>query len=163
MCTQVLGGGQYNGQYVVFDTRHGSAAVDATPIEKSHRCASCQHLNDGMRPRGPVMHLSQAPCQQCSMSVFTTADRLVFQEQEHSSAVFVQLPSRVQSDQPSPDSGVRLQSGQLCKKSMRPICKSLLVQLTLRLRRDPIYDFAWLQSKTGTEAMTVSSDGRVLW
>lgn len=29
--------------------------------------------------------------------------------------------------------------------------------------RDPIYDFAWLQSKTGTEAMTVSTDGFVLW
>lgn len=26
-----------------------------------------------------------------------------------------------------------------------------------------MYDFAWLQSKTGTEAMTASSDGRVLW
>eukprot|EP00775_Hariotina_reticulata_P002074 gene2074-2393_t len=29
--------------------------------------------------------------------------------------------------------------------------------------RDPVYDFAWLQSKTGSEAMTVSTDGRVLW
>ena len=29
--------------------------------------------------------------------------------------------------------------------------------------RDPVYDLAWLQSKTGSEAMTVSSDGRVLW
>lgn len=31
------------------------------------------------------------------------------------------------------------------------------------MRRDPVYDLAWLQSKTGSEAMTVSSDGRVLW
>jgi len=30
-------------------------------------------------------------------------------------------------------------------------------------RRDPVYDFSWLQSKTGTEAMTVSTDGQVLW
>jgi hypothetical protein len=29
--------------------------------------------------------------------------------------------------------------------------------------RDPIYDLAWLQSKTGSEAMTVSADGLVLW
>lgn len=29
--------------------------------------------------------------------------------------------------------------------------------------RDPVYDFAWLQSKTGSEAMTVSSDGTALW
>ena len=29
--------------------------------------------------------------------------------------------------------------------------------------RDPIYDFAWLQSKTGTECMSVSTDGSVLW
>ncbi|KAK9917240.1 hypothetical protein WJX75_002207 [Coccomyxa subellipsoidea] len=62
---KVLGAGQYNGQFAVFDTRQGSNAVDATPIVKSHR--------------------------------------------------------------------------------------------------DPVYDFAWLQSKTGTEAMTASSDGRVLW
>jgi hypothetical protein len=30
-------------------------------------------------------------------------------------------------------------------------------------RRDPVYDFAWLQSKTGTECMSVASDGSVLW
>ena len=30
-------------------------------------------------------------------------------------------------------------------------------------RRDPVYDFAWLQSKTGTEAVSVSTDGSVLW
>ena len=29
--------------------------------------------------------------------------------------------------------------------------------------RDPVYDMAWLQTKTGTEAMTVSSDGKALW
>ncbi|PNH11272.1 Dynein, intermediate chain, flagellar outer arm [Tetrabaena socialis] len=29
--------------------------------------------------------------------------------------------------------------------------------------RDPVYDFAWLQSKTGTECMTVSTDGMVFW
>jgi hypothetical protein len=28
---------------------------------------------------------------------------------------------------------------------------------------EPIYDFAWLQSKTGSEVMTVSSEGLVLW
>jgi len=26
-----------------------------------------------------------------------------------------------------------------------------------------VYDFAWLQSKTGTECMSVSTDGSVLW
>lgn len=31
------------------------------------------------------------------------------------------------------------------------------------LCRDPVYDFAWLQSKTGTECMSVSTDGSVLW
>lgn len=36
---QVLGAGQYNGQFAVFDTRQGAAPVDATPIEHSHRCA----------------------------------------------------------------------------------------------------------------------------
>ena len=28
---------------------------------------------------------------------------------------------------------------------------------------EPLYDFAWLQSKTGTELMSVSTDGSVLW
>jgi len=29
--------------------------------------------------------------------------------------------------------------------------------------RDPVYDMAWLQSKTGTEFMTTSTDGYVMW
>lgn len=29
--------------------------------------------------------------------------------------------------------------------------------------RDPVYGFAWLQSKTGTECMSAASDGSVLW
>lgn len=29
--------------------------------------------------------------------------------------------------------------------------------------RDPVYDLAWLQSKTGTEFMTTSTDGMVMW
>lgn len=45
MCMQLLGGGQYNGQFVVFDMRKGSAAVDATPIEKSHRCCTVHFLS----------------------------------------------------------------------------------------------------------------------
>lgn len=28
---------------------------------------------------------------------------------------------------------------------------------------EPVTDFAWLQSKTGTELMTLSSDGQVIW
>ena len=28
---------------------------------------------------------------------------------------------------------------------------------------EPVYDFAWLQSKTGTELMTLSTDGAVTW
>jgi dynein intermediate chain 2 len=35
--------------------------------------------------------------------------------------------------------------------------------LWLHLCRDPVFDFAWLQSKTGSEALTVSTDGQVLW
>ncbi len=29
--------------------------------------------------------------------------------------------------------------------------------------RDPVYEVAWLQGKTSTEAMTASSDGSVRW
>ncbi|KAF8065447.1 ODA6 [Scenedesmus sp. PABB004] len=61
----LLGGGQYNGQFAVFDTRKGAAPVDVTPMDVSHT--------------------------------------------------------------------------------------------------DPIFDFAWLQSKSGAEAMSVSTDGSVLW
>eukprot|EP00955_Chlamydomonas_euryale_P087613 364310-Chlamydomonas_euryale.AAC.9 len=61
----IIGAGQYNGQFTFYDLRKGSSAVDASPIDLSHR--------------------------------------------------------------------------------------------------DPVYDMAWLQSKTGTEAMTVSTDGQVLW
>lgn len=51
----------------------------------------------------------------------------------------------------------------IIKKSITVYVKAFPVQMILCLCRDPVYDFAWLQSKTGTEAMTVSSDGRVLW
>ncbi|KAK9824062.1 hypothetical protein WJX72_007469 [[Myrmecia] bisecta] len=63
--SNLVGVGQYNGQFAYFDVRKGSTPVDASPIESSHR--------------------------------------------------------------------------------------------------DPIHDFAWLQSKTGTESMSVSTDGSVLW
>lgn len=33
----LVGAGQYNGQFAYFDTRKGTAAVDATPIDISHR------------------------------------------------------------------------------------------------------------------------------
>eukprot|EP00959_Pyramimonas_sp_CCMP1952_P214682 4492760-Pyramimonas_sp.AAC.2 len=29
--------------------------------------------------------------------------------------------------------------------------------------RDPVYDICWLQSKTGTEAASVSTDGNTFW
>lgn len=61
----IVGAGQYNGQFVFFDVRKGSSAVDSTPIEHSHR--------------------------------------------------------------------------------------------------NPVHDFSWTQSKTGTELMSCSTDGSVLW
>jgi dynein intermediate chain 2, axonemal len=63
--TNIIGAGQYNGQVTYFDVRKGSAPVDASPVDVSHR--------------------------------------------------------------------------------------------------DPVYDFAWLQSKTGSECMSVSTDGMVYW
>lgn len=61
----IIGAGQYNGQFGFFDVRKGSGVVDSTPVEHSHR--------------------------------------------------------------------------------------------------DPVHHFAWTQSKTGTELMTCSTDGSVLW
>ncbi|GAB4819199.1 hypothetical protein N2152v2_006245 [Parachlorella kessleri] len=61
----LIGGGQYNGQFSYFDLRKGASPVDSTPVEHSHR--------------------------------------------------------------------------------------------------DPVHDFAWTQSKTGTELMSCSTDGSVLW
>ena len=33
----LIGAGQYNGQFSFFDMRKGSTAVEATPVERSHR------------------------------------------------------------------------------------------------------------------------------
>jgi len=35
--TNLIGAGQYNGQFSVFDTRKGAAPVESTPIDISHR------------------------------------------------------------------------------------------------------------------------------
>lgn len=37
----LVGAGQYNGQFVYFDTRKGSSPVDSTPIDISHRYVQC--------------------------------------------------------------------------------------------------------------------------
>ena len=65
---QVLGAGQYNGQFAIFDVRQGAAPVDATPVERSHRCACfgrpCKALRFGVTmclhvtPPSPVLYLS---------------------------------------------------------------------------------------------------------
>jgi dynein intermediate chain 2 len=34
----LIGAGQYNGQFAVFDTRKGAAPADATPMDACHRC-----------------------------------------------------------------------------------------------------------------------------
>ncbi len=67
--------------------------------------------------------------------------------------MFVQQP---QSNQPS-----RSLKAHTKEQSVTKLWIS--VRQILQLRRDPVYDFAWLRSETGTEVMTVSSDGRVLW
>lgn len=36
----LIGAGQCNGQFSVFDTRKGAAPVESTPIDISHRCAA---------------------------------------------------------------------------------------------------------------------------
>ena len=38
---QHIGAGQYNGQLAYFDIRKGSAPIDTTPVEHSHRCVCC--------------------------------------------------------------------------------------------------------------------------
>ncbi len=35
----MLGAGHCNGQFGIFDTRRGHSPIDATPMERSHRCA----------------------------------------------------------------------------------------------------------------------------
>ena len=52
--TNLLGAGLYNGQFTFFDVRKGSAQVDSTAIEHSHRCAD-QHLKS---LRGAGQHCS---------------------------------------------------------------------------------------------------------
>jgi dynein intermediate chain 2 len=100
----IVGAGQYNGQFTCFDTRKGISPVDSTPMDICHRwvattCCCCLSMFD--------------PC----------STSLVKHHHWH-----VELT--------------------MCR------CANA---------RDPIYDLAWLQSKTGSEAMTVSTDGLVLW
>ena len=46
----LLGVGQYNGQFAYFDVRKGSNPVDSTPIEHSHRCGVlCWNQRLGLR------------------------------------------------------------------------------------------------------------------
>lgn len=44
------------------------------------------------------------------------------------------------------------------RKGVTPVQKSVVETS----HYDPVYDISWLQSKTGTEAVTVSSDGRLM-
>lgn len=37
----LIGAGQYNGQFCCFDVRKGGTCVEASPIEASHRDAIC--------------------------------------------------------------------------------------------------------------------------
>lgn len=37
----LVGAGQYNGQFSYFDTRKGTAPVDATPMDVCHRSDAC--------------------------------------------------------------------------------------------------------------------------
>jgi dynein intermediate chain 2 len=46
--TNLVGAGQYNGQFCYFDTRKGAAPVDSTPVDIGHRCGG---LAEGS-PRG---------------------------------------------------------------------------------------------------------------
>ncbi len=38
----LVGGGQYNGQFTYFDTRKGPSPVDATPVDVCHRCGTVE-------------------------------------------------------------------------------------------------------------------------
>lgn len=44
--SSLVGAGQYNGQFALFDTRKGPAAAEATPIDVCHRCV-CMHVGGG--------------------------------------------------------------------------------------------------------------------
>lgn len=52
---------------------------------------------------------------------------------------------------------------QMCPQVVCVCVRLLVCSPGLLCCRDPVYDFAWLQSKTGTECMSVSTDGSVLW
>jgi hypothetical protein len=56
-----------------------------------------------------------------------------------------------------------------CDKTDKYIWKSALHRVQVDAtpmdisHTEPVYDFAWLQSKTGTELMSMSTDGSVIW
>lgn len=59
--------------------------------------------------------------------------------------------------------GAGLYNGQFAVFDMRKGNRQVDVTPMDLSHTEPIYDFEWLQSKTGTELMTVASDGLVLW
>lgn len=120
----LVGAGQYNGQFSYFDRRKGSAPVDSTPMDVCHRSARAS----GSR------HAEQS-------IVFGTGYLTGWRWPPV-------LRQHVE--------GTLAAAGGL----------DLLAQArmaTIAACRDPVFDFAWLQSKTGSEALTVSTDGQVLW
>lgn len=60
--SNLIGAGQYNGQFAVFDTRKGPAPVETTPIDISHRRA--RTLSARARPRALSANYSAAPPKQ---------------------------------------------------------------------------------------------------
>uniref|UniRef100_A0A061RDX4 Dynein intermediate chain 2, axonemal n=1 Tax=Tetraselmis sp. GSL018 TaxID=582737 RepID=A0A061RDX4_9CHLO len=54
-------------------------------------------------------------------------------------------------------------NGQLALFDIRKGNRPTVVTQIENSHRDPVFDMSWTQSKTGTEAMTCSTDGMVLW
>lgn len=54
-------------------------------------------------------------------------------------------------------------NGQFCFFDLRKSAAPVDTTPVEHSHRDPVHDFAWTQSKTGTELMSCSTDGSVLW
>lgn len=56
-----------------------------------------------------------------------------------------------------------LYNGQVCYYDTRKSTRAIDTSPIENSHRDPVYDIVWLQSKTGTECSSVSTDGNTFW
>ena len=180
----LLGAGQYNGQFSVFDARKGSAPAESSLIEHSHRWITRQDsaLSFAAACFRDLTMLYDCWC--CStlstVKLRTSWECTAIKSDSISSSciyadLLTDLNATTQCLHARTDGVWHTCKLQILGGMWQPLCKACVRFATCVMRpskavvidclycRDPVYDMAWLQSKTGTECMSAASDGSILW